>query len=41
MDGANADHAGELIGHAGEGHCSEHQIHALKVSGTAMVLIHS
>ena len=37
MDGANADQAGALIGPAGEGHCNKHQIHVLKVSGTAMI----
>jgi len=36
MDGANADHAGALIGPAGEGHCNKYQIHVLRVNGTAM-----
>ena len=36
MDGANADQAGAFIGHAGEGHRNKHQIHVLRVSGTAM-----
>jgi len=36
MDGANADYAGALIGHAGEGHCNKHQIHVLRISGAAI-----